>query len=131
MSSQFSNMMSSSNNFEGSLVSVVMFIYWSKFHLNIITRSGVKTICFYKGLTRNVEIGNTPVSVLPNFSRLGRVRNVKFGTNVSNKMLLNAAKCQGYSFYRFWVTKEKPTSKITKFYPPSPRLRLKIKTHSK
>ena len=24
-------------------------------------------------------------------------------------MLLNAAKCQGYSFYRFWVIKEKPT----------------------
>ena len=23
----------------------------------------------------------------------------KFGTNVSNRMLLNAAKCQGYSFY--------------------------------
>ena len=24
-------------------------------------------------------------------------------------MLLNTAKCQGYSFYRFWVIKEKPT----------------------
>ena len=23
-------------------------------------------------------------------------------------MLLNAAKCQGYSFYRFWGIKEKP-----------------------
>ena len=33
----------------------------------------------------------------------------KFDTNVSNKMLLNAAKCKGYSFYRFWVTKEKLT----------------------
>ena len=29
------------------------------------------------------------------------IRNIKFGTNVSNKMLLNAAKCQGYNFYRF------------------------------
>ena len=29
-------------------------------------------------------------------------------------MLLNAAKCQGYSFYRFWVIKGKPTGdKIT------------------
>ena len=28
--------------------------------------------------------------------------------NASNKMLLNAAKCQGYTFYRFWVIKEKP-----------------------
>ena len=25
----------------------------------------------------------------------------KFGTNVSNKMFLNAAKCWGYNFYRF------------------------------
>ena len=33
----------------------------------------------------------------------------KFGTNVSNRMLLNAAKFQGYSFYRFWVIKGKPT----------------------
>ena len=30
-------------------------------------------------------------------------------------MLLDAAKCQGYSFYGFWVIKEKPTGegKIT------------------
>ena len=35
-------------------------------------------------------------------------------------MLLNAAKCQGYSFYRFWVIKGNPTgdAKIT----PSPTL---------
>ena len=33
----------------------------------------------------------------------------KFGTNVSNRMLLNAAKFRGYSLYRFWVIKGKPT----------------------
>ena len=27
-------------------------------------------------------------------------------------MLLNAAKCQGYSFYHFWVIKGKPTPHI-------------------
>ena len=64
---------------------------------------------FYKGLTRNLEIRNTPVWVLPNIWRLGGVRDTKFGTNVSNEMLLKAAKCQGYSFYRFWVIKGKPT----------------------
>ena len=53
----------------------------------------------------------------------------KFGTNVSNKILLNAAKFQGYSSYCFWVIKEKPTAggggggKIT--LPPT-RLGLKI-----
>ena len=32
----------------------------------------------------------------------------KFGTNVSNRMLLNAAKFQDYSFYRILVIKAKP-----------------------
>ena len=36
---------------------------------------------------------------------------IKFGTNVSYEMLLNAAKCQGYSFYRFGVIKGKPTGR--------------------
>ena len=60
--------------------------------------SGVFTIFVYKGLTRNPEIGNTPVRVLPNIWRLGRVRDTIFGTNVSNEMLQNATKCQGYRF---------------------------------
>ena len=41
-------------------VSLVKFSYWSKFYVNFITNSGVITIFFYKGLTRNPEIGNTP-----------------------------------------------------------------------
>ena len=40
---------------------------------------------------------------------MGRVMGTKFGTNVFNRMLLNAAKFQGYSFYRSWVIKGKPT----------------------
>ena len=61
------------------------------------------TIFVYKGMTRNPEIKNTPVWVLPNIYRLSRVSDTKFGTNVSSEKLLNARKCQGYSFYRFWV----------------------------
>ena len=33
----------------------------------------------------------------------------KFGPNVSNRILLKAAKFQGYGFYRFWVSKGKST----------------------
>ena len=44
------------------------------------------------------EIGNTPVCVLPNIWRLGRVWDTRF---ICNKMLLNAAKCQGYSWSVF------------------------------
>ena len=78
---------------------------------------------FYKQVTRNLEIGNTLVWVFPNIWRLGWVRDTKFNTNVSNKMLLHVAKCQGYSFYCFWIVKGKPLegSKIT-LPPPSPKL---------
>ena len=105
----------------------VKFSYWSKFHVNIITGSGIITIFFYKGLTRNPEIGNTPVSVLSNIWELGQIMGTKFGTNVSKKMLLNAAKFQGYRFYRSWVIKEKPTRggvKLPPLYHPPPRSRL-------
>ena len=102
-------MTSSSIFFWRYFVSFVKFSYWSKFDVNVITASGVMTISFYKRMTRYPEIGNTLVWVLPNIWRLGQVRNTKFVTNVSNKMLLNAAKYQGNSFYRFWVIKGKPT----------------------
>ena len=47
------------------------------------------------------------VWLLSNIWRLRQFRDVKFGTNVSNNMSPHAAKCQGYSFYRFWVIKIK------------------------
>ena len=107
-------------------VFLVKFSYWSKFHVNIITGSVIMTIFFYKRLIRISEIGNTSVWVLPNIWRLDRVMETKFGTNVSNKMLLNAAKCHGYSFYHFWVIKGKPTGRGGQNYPPPPsRLRVK------
>ena len=49
-----------------------------------------------------------PFNFLPNIWRLQWVKDITFGMNVSNEMLLNAAKCQGYSFNRLWVTKGKP-----------------------
>ena len=44
-----------------SQVSLFKFSYWSKFYVNIITGSGVKTNFVYKGLTRNLKIGNTSI----------------------------------------------------------------------
>ena len=93
-------------------ISLVNLSYWSKFHVNIITGSGVMTIFFSKRLTRNPEIRNITVWVLPSIWRLGWVRDTKFGTNVSNKRLLSAAKCQGYSFYHFWLIKGKPQIRV-------------------
>ena len=52
------------------------------------------------------------VWVLPNISRLRKIKDTKFGTNVSNEMLLNTEKCEVYSFYCFWVTNGKPTEGV-------------------
>ena len=99
MKSQFADMKSSSNFFD-----VVMFLlssYCSKCHVNIITGSAVMTMFVSKGLTKHLEIGNTPVCALSHIWRLGRVRDARFGANFLNKTLLNTAKCQGYNFYHF------------------------------
>ena len=64
-------------------------------------------IFFYKGLTRNLNIGNNPVWELPKIWRLTWVSDTRFGTDVSNELILRAAKCQGYGFYHFWVIKGK------------------------
>ena len=103
------------------LVFLVRFSYRSKFHVNIITGPGIMPIFFYNELSRNLEVGTTPVWVLSNIWRLGQVRDTKSGTNIFNKMLLKAAKCQGYSFYRFWVIKVKPTGGLN-YSPAPPRL---------
>ena len=98
MTSQFADMTSSPIFF----FDLVLFLLSSLangpiFLPNSIAESGVIIIFFYKGLTRNLEIGNTEFSPIS----VGQVRDTKFGKIASNKMLLNATKCQVYSFYRF------------------------------
>ena len=111
MASQFFNMTSLSSFIWPCFVFLVKFSYWFKFLVNIITGSGVITISFYKRLTRNPEIEKISVWDLPNIWTLAQVRNTKFGTNLSNKICMNAEKWlkKGYSFYRFWVITGKPT----------------------
>ena len=46
-------------------VSVVKFSYWFKFHVSILTGSGVMTIFFSTGLTKTPEIRNTPSEFCP------------------------------------------------------------------
>ena len=55
-----------------------------------------------------------------------QVMDTKFGTNVSNRMLLNAAKCHGYSFYCFWVIKGKPTGGTITVPDPIADFRIKV-----
>ena len=93
-------------------VSLDKFNDWSKFYVNFMTGSGVMTIFIYnKGLTRNLEIGNTPSEFCPiseDWVKLG-VPNLAW---ISNKKLLNAAKCQACSCYCFWVIRGKPKNGV-------------------
>ena len=127
MTLQFCDMKSTPNFFDVVFFFFfVNFSYWSKFHVNIITGFGIVT----KVLIRNPEMGNTHVQVLPNIWRLVWVIDTKFNTNVSNRILENAAKSQGYGFYCFWVIKGKPIGGCCKITPPpkhTPILGLKLK----
>ena len=69
-------------------------------------------LLFMKNLTRNEEIGNTPIWVLSDIWRLEQVRDTKCGMNVSNKKWFNSAKWPVYSFSRFWVINEKSTEGV-------------------
>ena len=109
MTSQFPDMTSTSNFFDvvlfllSSLVTGRSFMSISSLVLELWPFSFIRD----SADIRKSEI--PPVWVLPNIWRLGRVMGTKFGGNVSNTMLLNAAKFHGYNFYRSWVIKRKPT----------------------
>ena len=115
MTSQISEMTSSTWRF---FVSVVKFSYWSKFHVNIVSGSGIMTIFFYKGLTRNPEVGNTPVWVLPNIWRLWLVVVTKSGTNVSNRMLWMLQNARVTAFTAFELLRENQLGGGDKINPP-------------
>ena len=111
MTSQFSETTSTSNFFHVALFLLSGLVTGPSFMSiwSLVLELWQFSFIRDKGLTRNPEIGNTPVWVLPNIWRLEQAMDTKFGTKVSDRMLLNAAKFQGYSFYRFSVIKGKPT----------------------
>ena len=93
--------MRSSSNFLTLQCFLVKVSYWSKFHVNI--RLMVLELWQFSFIKHWLEIRKSEIVwVLPNIWRLGQFRNIKFGANVSNEMLLNAAKW--YRFYHFWAT---------------------------
>ena len=85
MTSQFSDMASTSN-----FLTLFCLVTTPSFMSILSLILELWQIFFYKGLTRNPEIGNTTALVFPNIYRLERVMNTKLGTNAFNRMLLNA-----------------------------------------
>ena len=107
-SSKFVNMTSSST---------FLTLFCFSCHIKLL----VQVSCQYRHWFWSYESGNRkyPIWVFPKIWRWGELGIKKLGSDVSNETLPNAAKCNSYSFYRFWVIKEKPTrGKIT----PSPPL---------
>ena len=105
-----------SSNFWCCFVSFVKFSYWSKFHVNIITGSEVLTNFFYKGLTRNPEIGILSSEFCPISGHWGEL-------GIPNLVQMSPIKCYWMlenvkvTAFTIWVIMGKPTGgKIT----PSP-----------
>ena len=69
-------------------------------------------------VTRNLEIVNTPVWILASILRLGQVRDTEFDPNVTNKMLLNAPKCQGYCVFTVFELSRENQLAVVKITPP-------------
>ena len=123
MTSQFSDIMSKSNFFDlvlfllSSLVAGLGFMSISSLVLELWQ------FYFIRDWPEIQKSEILPSEICPISEDWGQVIDTKFSTNVSNRMLLNPAKFQGYSFYRFWVIKVKPSGEGGKIIPP-PRLGL-------
>ena len=61
--------------------------YWSKFHVNIITSSGVMIIFFYQGLIRNPEIRNTTILSFAQYLRTGAGKLIRI-PNLARRSLI-------------------------------------------
>ena len=79
-----------------------------------------------RDLTRDTKTEYT-VWVLPNVWRLKRVGDANIDMNVSDEKLLNAAKCQDYSFYHFWLIKGKQTGVVGRNIPTQIGVKHRIK----
>ena len=97
-------------------VCLVNFSYWSKFHVNIITGSGVRVIFLWPEI-RKLEITLSefcPIS--GDWGKLG-IRNLTWMLVMKGCWMLQIAK--SYSFDCFWVIKVKPTSRVSKMHKVS------------
>ena len=82
---------------------------WSKLAIYGENENDVNFVTILLKIDQKGQNRKYPYLSFSDIWKLGWVRDTKFGANVSNKMLLNAAKCQSYRFYHFWVIKGNPT----------------------
>ena len=78
MASQFFDMKSSSSCLDAVLFLLPKLVTGPSFMSIFSVALESYDNFLYKGLTRSLEIGNTPVYILPNIWRLGQVKYTKF-----------------------------------------------------
>ena len=110
MTSHFADLTSSSNFYD--VVLFLLISYWSKFYVNIITGSGVKTILFWPWIWKSEIPLSEFCPISEDWDELGI-------PNLARMFLMKCywilAKCQGCRFYRFWVITGKPTGRVKLF----------------
>ena len=92
-------------------ISLVKFRKWFKFHVNIIG-SGFMTIFVYKGFDQKSRNWKYVLLIFAQYLETGARQQYQIWHVCFNKTLLNAAKYQGCSFYRFWVIKVKAIGEV-------------------
>ena len=97
MTSQFVDMTLSSRFFLHCFVCLVKFSYWSRFHVNIITGSGVMTIFFDKGLRKSDITRSEFCPIFGDRGELGIPNLARMSLIKCYRMLQN----NSYGFYRF------------------------------
>ena len=110
MASQFADMTPLSF-FSCCFVSLVKFSYWSKFRLNITLVLEFWQFTFIWDWPEIQKSEIPPSEFCPisrDWDELG-IPNLAKISLIMSRMLLNVAKYQGYSSYRFWVIKGNPT----------------------
>ena len=73
VTSQFADVISLSN-FVGCRVSLFKISCWSNYYVNFIPGCGVMAVFVYKGLTRNLEIGDWGKFRIPKLPRMSQIK---------------------------------------------------------
>ena len=104
-------------------------ILHTKFHVNLTIKSQVMTIFIYKAFDQNFS--KSPVWNLPNICELRRVKDTKFGMNVSNGsyLTLHGWKATVFAIFELFCKKKQGKGALKCSPPPPPKLGLRNILH--
>ena len=105
MTSQFPDMTSSPTVFDVALFLLPSLITGANFMSTSSLVLELRQSYFIRNWPEIRKSEISPSEFCPIFGDWGESGIPNFGKNISNKMFLDAAKCQDYSFYRSWVIK--------------------------